>query len=144
MSTRCSITCKDDSGEFSLYRHSDGYPGTEHGVLETLKAALSYAWRLPRFEAEDFAAAIVAALKKPASGPYAQGGNIYLSHGRDSHGDTEYHYEITRQGNGVKVQSWTPNPQKESDWGKPRVWKKGEFVILTSAMQSPIPESSNV
>lgn len=89
MSTRCVITVRDEHQTFSIYRHSGGYPESKHGVLEDLQCALDYAWKLPRFEACEFAAAIVAAWKSGG------GGQIYLTEGRDHHGDLEYHYDLT-------------------------------------------------
>lgn len=99
MGTRCTVTVRDtaDDPGFSIYRHYDGYPNGEHGVLAGIQAALPFAWRLPRFEASEFAAALVRAWKegpRTYNGATYQGGTIYLSHGRDAHGDTDYHYEI--------------------------------------------------
>ena len=91
MSTRCNIIIQDEMERIQLYRHSDGYPDTEYGVLETLKDALPLAWELPRMEASDFAAAIVAAWKN-------HGGNIYIDgiyRGKQHlHADIEYLYTI--------------------------------------------------
>ncbi len=101
MSTRCVITVKDEDGEFALYRHSDGYPDGEHGVLAGLTSALPYAWSLPRFEADDFAAAIVRAWKQ-------NGGNIRLTSGKDAHGDIEYHYLVTCEKGVVRVRVQVP------------------------------------
>jgi hypothetical protein len=44
----------------TVYTHSDGYP---EGACRWIEAALEYSWVLPRFEADDFAAAFVAANK---------------------------------------------------------------------------------
>ena len=126
MSTRCTITVRDERGgrdAYSLYRHSDGYPDTQHGVVATLSNALPLAWPMPRFEADDFAAAIVAAWK------YA-GGNIRLTAGRDAHGDTEFHYEIYQRKDGaVMVQVFVPSEtQFGRDWrksGAPKRLTKG-------------------
>ncbi len=91
MSTRCVITVIEGEGateeRYSIYRHSDGYPESKHGVLADLELALPMAWPLPRFEACDFAAAIVATMK-------TGGGGIYLTTSAAAHGDIEYHYEI--------------------------------------------------
>jgi hypothetical protein len=90
MSTRCTITVKDSHGEYTLYRHCDGYPDGDGGVIATLRAAFPLAWKLPRFEAADFSAALVAAWK---SAP----GNILLC--RDRHEIyAHWHYEITGTG----------------------------------------------
>lgn len=91
MSTRSNLIIKDDRNSIQLYRHSDGYPESEHGVIATLEQALEFCWPLPRMEADDFAAAIVRAWKK-------NGGNIYIDgdyKGRESlHSDIEYYYVI--------------------------------------------------
>lgn len=141
MSTRATITVrdrKDGNRAFSIYRHCDGYPDSEHGVLEGLKLALSYAWALPRFEEDDFAAAIVAAWKKPAYRPspgipdyIAQGGNIRFTEGRDEHGNTEYHYEIWPDKDRIAVQCFERNG--EDSWVT-----HGRVRYLTKAMQAPV------
>lgn len=95
MSTRCTISVKGGYDTFYIYRHSDGYPEGIHGVPATLAKVLPYAWPLPRFEGDDFAAAIVAAWK-------AGGGNIRFSSGHDAHSDTEYQYFITHN-NGLQL-----------------------------------------
>ena len=89
MSTRCTISVKDDDGVYFIYRHHDGYPNGEHGVPATLVKALEFAWPLPRFEADDFAAAIVGAWKRKG------GGDIRFTTQHGAHQDTEYQYFIT-------------------------------------------------
>lgn len=120
MSTRCTLTARDARGSHTLYRHSDGYPTTEHGVLNTLRLAFPYAWPLPRFEADDFAAAIVAAWKAPASpdnGPYArQGGNIRMCSGRNRISNTEYHYDITLAKGGKAVHVKVSQRDDDDAW----------------------------
>jgi hypothetical protein len=69
MATRCNIIGEDNTDRIQLYRHWDGYP---EAVLPDLQKALPFAWNLPRFEATDFAAAIVRAWKEEG------GGNIYI------------------------------------------------------------------
>ena len=86
MSTRCTITVQDAIGSYTLYRHSDGYPESEHGVLASLASVLPLAWPLPRFEADEFAASIIAAWKK------IPGGIRMVAAGRDL--GVEYHYVI--------------------------------------------------
>lgn len=93
MSTRCNIIIKDDFETIQLYRHLDGYPDGESGVLAELPQALFFAWPLPRMEAADFAAAIVRAWK-------TGGGNISIDGIPEEatslylHGDIAYLYEI--------------------------------------------------
>ncbi len=60
MSTRGCYTFKDENDTLHVYRHSDNYP---RGAVEAIKAALPFAWELPRFEADEFAAAFVAGNK---------------------------------------------------------------------------------
>lgn len=96
MSTRSNVIVQDNYGDrIQLYRHSDGYPDGQHGVLATLAEATEYAWPLPRFEASDFAAAIVRAWKDG-------GGKIYIDGSPESweliHGDTEWVYAIKQAG----------------------------------------------
>jgi hypothetical protein len=47
----------------TIYKHSDGYP---EGAVCWITRALEFAWPLPRFEADEFAAAFVAANKHSA------------------------------------------------------------------------------
>lgn len=93
MSTRCNIRIKDKYETIQLYRHSDGYPDGPSGVIAGLKEAYIYSWQLPRFEACDFAAAIVRAWKKEG------GGGIYIDATPVTHGDIAYLYEITQDVN---------------------------------------------
>ncbi len=88
MSTRAVILVKDKYGYFCVYKHCDGYPQGDFGVLSELKHVFQYAWPLPCFEAADFSAAIIAAWKKKG------GGNIYLTDNVSSHGDLAYFYKI--------------------------------------------------
>jgi hypothetical protein len=93
MSTQANIVVKDQYEAILLYRHWDGYPDSEGGVIAGLPAALEFAWPLPRMEASDMAAAIVRAWKKPG------GGGIYIDGTADGkktlHGDIEYLYVVT-------------------------------------------------
>ena len=92
MSTRSNIIVEDKHNRIQLYRHWDGYPS---GVLPELEIALLYAWQLPRFEAQDFAAAIVRGWKQEG------GGNIYIDGSPQGweliHGDVEWVYLIKPQ-----------------------------------------------
>ena len=68
MSTRCNLIIEDAFDRIQLYRHGDGYPNGSCGVLATLEQALPYAWPIPRFEANDFAAATIRAWKNKGGG----------------------------------------------------------------------------
>lgn len=116
MSTRATITVFDPKGSdvqesYSIYRHSDGYPESEHGVIAALQDSLQYAWMLPRFEASEFAAAVVFQMKKTsvASAGSYRGGSIYLTSGRDGHEDTAYHYDVTLKNNRILVNVFSRN-----------------------------------
>jgi hypothetical protein len=88
MSTRAVVTFKDAYGEYSVYKHCDGYPNGDGGMIAAIHAAEMNAWKLPRFEADEFAAAFVAANK---DGP----GYIRLTSGPMAHGDLAYTYLVT-------------------------------------------------
>ena len=86
MGTRAVITFKEGCESHAVYQHWDGDPTT---VAENINRAKAFAWELPRFEADDFAAAYVAATKGKG------GGNIYFSRGAPYHGDLSYSYIVT-------------------------------------------------
>src|SRR5512137_32386 len=93
MSTRCNIIVQDGEDSIQLYRHSDGYPQGQFGVIAKLKEALRFSWPLPRMEAAEFSAAIVRAWKEHE-------GNIYIDGDADGiaspplHCDIEYLYVV--------------------------------------------------
>lgn len=88
MSTRANIIIRDECKQIQIYKHSDGYPS---GAIPAIQKALALAWPLPRWEADDFAAAFVAANKD-------RGGQIYIDgtwiEGKTEHGDIEYLYFV--------------------------------------------------
>lgn len=90
MSTRSNIIVEDDWSRIQLYRHYDGHPKV---VLEDLKQVVDrrLVWPFPRFEANEFAAGIVACWK-------TGDGNIRIdgnpSGWGELHGDIEYLYVI--------------------------------------------------
>jgi hypothetical protein len=87
MGTRAVYTFIDEDDRHSVYKHWDGYPSW---ACRFIASALALAWPLPRFEADEFAAAFVAANKKAA-------GDIRLTSGPDAHGDLSYAYQIRCQ-----------------------------------------------
>jgi hypothetical protein len=87
MGTRAVYTFIDTDERHSVFKHWDGYP---RWACRFIAHALPLAWPLPRFEADEFAAAFVAANKKEA-------GNVRLTSGPDAHGDLSYSYEIRCQ-----------------------------------------------
>jgi hypothetical protein len=101
MSTRAVFTFKGSAsqggGTFHVYKHCDGYPS---GAAVALANAAPLAWNLPRFEADEFAAAFIAGNK-------THPGNLRVTHGPQSHGDLGYRYVITCKGADLLVQAFT-------------------------------------
>jgi hypothetical protein len=61
MSTRALYSFLGEDGNHNVYKHHDGYAS---GAARTLKMAIDlFAWPLPRYESDAFAAAFVAAGK---------------------------------------------------------------------------------
>ena len=62
MSTRAlyRFISYNDPVKYNVYKHHDGYPS---GASEAIANAMAFAWPLPRFESDEFAAAFVAANK---------------------------------------------------------------------------------
>lgn len=86
MSTRATYTFKSHNESFSVYVHHDGYPtGAADKFDTTINSGL--AWDLPRFEADEFGAAFIAANK-------AQAGSIRLLTKPSNVGDAAYNYTV--------------------------------------------------
>ena len=85
MSTRAIYTFKGFGETHHIYKHHDGYPS---GAARWLGNALAYAWELPRYEPDDFAAAFVAGNKSLG------GGGIRVAKSRTSACDVEFGYTI--------------------------------------------------
>tara|TARA_E500000318_G_scaffold54190_1_gene50467 strand:- start:21 stop:398 length:378 start_codon:yes stop_codon:yes gene_type:complete len=87
MGTRAIYTFVDINGEdeCTVYKHYDGYP---RGAADFIENAKSYAWKFPRYEADEFAAAFVAANKSP------EGGGVRLVSDPKSYNWCDYHYII--------------------------------------------------
>lgn len=122
MSTRALFSFEDADGSYHVYKHDDGDP---QGAAEAIMNALEYAWPLPMFEADEFAAAFVAANKphwKDSVGGVAKttedearrsrGGGVRLTMGATweeaAPADVVFHYTITfPQGLVVRAESVT-------------------------------------
>lgn len=112
MSTRACYTFLDtftrgETRSFHVYKHYDGYPyaqshtGEEAGGLVWIREALSYAWKLPRFEADEFAASFVAANKTPRKEEW-DGGDFRLintEHPWQFSNDPVYWYVVDKREN---------------------------------------------
>ncbi len=98
MSTRAVYTFIDkDRPTYHVYKHHDGYA---RGAAEALAKAIPFAWKLPRFEADDFAAAFVAGNKTKG------GGDVYLTSSYKNHMDLSYRYEIRFENKELKVTAY--------------------------------------
>lgn len=106
MSTRACYVFKDGYGAHIVYKHHDGYPS---GAVGFIAAARKAAWSLPRFEANEFAAAFVAANKTDPGGVRLVGNGDWRVL---SPGDIEYVYIITEDrvdacyASGESIFSW--------------------------------------
>jgi hypothetical protein len=109
MATRGIYTFKDDSSEHHVYVHYDNYP---NGAAEYFRDTLPLAWPLPRFEADEFAMAFVAAVKK---GP----GQVRASKTRYDTINVEWGYTVYMKGNTLMVRV------DETDY-----WDKIEEVLF--------------
>ncbi len=96
MGTRAVITFKSMTESFAVYVHTDGVP---ENIIPALQSAKQYAWPLPRFEAEDFAAAFIAAHKPPC------GGAIYCTTCAADHDNLAFHYVVTADGASLFVEA---------------------------------------
>ena len=85
MSTRATITVSNNDDAFHIYVHWYWYPEI---VIPLIEKALNFAWDFPRYEAWDFATAIIRVMKTRAGG-------IYLTKDAELHSDRDFHYEVT-------------------------------------------------
>jgi hypothetical protein len=102
MSTRGLYTFKDADGEYTVFKHWDNYPKSDngYGAYQFINNALAYAWELPRFEADEFAASFIAANKK------AGGGDLRLLPADATNGDAlgvEFWYTVELAGQRLKI-----------------------------------------
>ena len=95
MGTRAIYIFEDEHEEVWAYKHYDNYP---QGAVDFVENAKEFAWELPRFEADEFAAAFVAANKD------RRGGGVRLVNARFKDRDEmleandwcDYHYVISK------------------------------------------------
>lgn len=95
MSTRALYTFKgteDYPGNYNVYKHSDNYPS---GAADAIHRALTLAWPLPRYEADEFAASFVAANKRQAGGVRLMPSGNASKVAQKNCTDIEYRYEIS-------------------------------------------------
>ena len=114
MGTRAIYIFEDEHEEVAVYKHYDNYP---LGAVDFIEDAKAYAWEFPRFEADEFAAAFVAANKNP------KGGEVRLVQynkysGRDDMVEDyrwcDYYYVISHQSHhkDLWVEIWQSRPDE--------------------------------
>jgi hypothetical protein len=93
MSTRGLYTFKGESqrDSWNVYKHYDNYPT---GAAEAITLALNYAWPLPRYEADEFATAFIAANKAGAGNVRLMPQGKPLAVAQANCTDIKYRYEI--------------------------------------------------
>jgi hypothetical protein len=84
MSTRAIYTFKGFGDTYHVFKHHDGYP---EGAADAIKNALLYAWEMPRYEPDEFAAAFIAGNK-----PFR--GGVRVAKSRTQYSDVEFGYTI--------------------------------------------------
>ena len=115
MGTRGVYTFKEKGQAWHVYVHWDSYPT---GGAQKLHATVNSdkVWKLPRYEADEFAAAFIAVNK-------IDGGNIRLQKGRTSAIDVEFGYTIWPDPKTHQLMLevsatdfWGPKPVERSLW----------------------------
>ena len=93
MGTRAIYQFQDSDDECYVYKHYDNYP---QGAVHFIEAAKGFAWKLPRFEADEFASAFVAANKSKNGGGVRLISHHFKNEGEilDANSWCEYHYII--------------------------------------------------
>jgi hypothetical protein len=127
MSTRAVYTFVDANSEFHVYKHSDGYP---RGAAQAIIKALTVAWSLPRYEADDFAASFVSANK---TGP---GAVRLIPSGKFEDVapmDVEYHYVVSPGKGGQLLVTAYAVDGWDNEWKREKLFvaplKSGETLL---------------
>jgi hypothetical protein len=136
MGTRALYTFIEKGSTWNVYKHWDGYPT---GAAEFLEKAKKLAWELPRYEADEFATAFIAANKN-------QAGNIrMMPQGKPDKvatkncSDIEYRYEVYlhKKHQKLYVNAYEMDHSVPGDWHSPLTSKRinpenqtiGEFGV---------------
>ena len=106
MGTRAVYFFEDDDGMYGVYKHYDGYP---QGAAHHIEAAKEWAWKFPRFEADEFASAFVAANKNKDGGevrllPMFESTSIDMV--MEDYTWCDYYYVVRFEGGGLMVEIW--------------------------------------
>lgn len=118
MGTRAIYFFEDHDGSvYGAYKHYDNYPS---GAAHHIEAAKEFAWPLPRFEADEFAAAFVAANKNPKGGevrllPMFDSTSIDMV--MEENKWCDYYYVVTFEDQGLMVEIWETRAFTSEDTG---------------------------
>ncbi len=93
MATRATYKFSDQYKSVFVYKHFDGMPAC---ALQFIENAKRLAWPLPRFEADEFAAAFIAANKTGS-------GDIRVTGSHEQHADADYRYEVQLSHDGADL-----------------------------------------
>lgn len=99
MSTRAIINVSDKLDGFHIYVNWDGWP---EKVIPSIEIATKYAWKFPRFEAGDFATALIKVLKKRAWG-------VYLINSTEKLSKVDYFYQVYAEDWDLKIKTKSLN-----------------------------------
>lgn len=128
MGTRCVFTFEDQADRFHVYKHYDGYPS---GAAQQLANARKLAFDLPRFEADEFSAAFIAANKKTH-------GDVRLlpsgSFNKVAPLDIEYHYVVAQNAKGeLCVTSYEVGLDDNDKRTEHKLWS-GPLDVFTASL----------
>lgn len=138
MGTRAQFTIEDETGgiyPITVYKHSDGYPDGEYGVLKFLRAftveffkfrghdpGYFMAQLLRHWAASDLAKGLTLggiereyAEKSPYAAGYKQGEYLSWSVETQIHCDVEYLYHVTKHGT-IEVRQPDNDASDPADW----------------------------
>lgn len=117
MSTRACYIFKDADGDTStVYVHGDGYPSWAWRYFrDTIASGL--AWTLPRFEADEFAAAFVATVK-------TRPGSVRLIDRWNRQADIAFLYKLSMSKGNVLIVKIEAVLSPENGPIKPSRWKR--------------------
>ena len=130
---------RNDNGTTNIcavYKHYDNYP---EGAASHIEAAKDYAWKLPRFEADEFAAAFVAANKNPKGGevrliPLFE--HTSIRQVMDDHPWCEYYYKITYDAYRLNDLTVHTHEKRYNDTIKEYVWEITSFMPHQQMLRS--------
>jgi len=112
MGTRAIYIFEDENEEVWAYKHYDNYP---RGAADFIENAKEFAWELPRFEADEFAAAFVAANKNRRGGEVRLVNALFKDRDEmlEANHWCDYHYVISKHNSqDLWIEIWESRPDK--------------------------------